>query len=161
MKQVLYYYTFSTPLGTMQATSNNEALLTLEFTDQKNSSLPNIGVEHKSAPIQAIMQEMELYFTGKLKEFKTPIEFSGTPFQSIVWQELLKIPYGKTISYTEQAEKIARPTALRAVANTNSRNKLTIIVPCHRVIGKKGTLTGYAGGLERKEFLLNLERNHS
>ncbi|ADZ12905.1 Methylated DNA-protein cysteine methyltransferase [Riemerella anatipestifer RA-GD] len=94
-----------------------------------------------------------------MKEFSVPIQLLGTPFQKQVWQTLLKIPYGTTKSYLQQAIMMDSPKAVRAVANANSLNKIAIIVPCHRVIGSNGTLTGYAGGLWRKEKLLQLEKN--
>lgn len=105
-----------------------------------------------------IIQELKEYFHGQRREFTVPLHQVGTPFQIRVWQELLCIPYANTRSYGEVAEKINKPKAQRAVGLANSKNPIAIIVPCHRVIGKNGGLTGYAGGLELKQELLRLER---
>lgn len=101
--------------------------------------------------------QLDEYFAGALREFDVPLLFAGTDFQRRVWAALLTIPYGQTISYGEMARQIGMPTAVRAVANANGANAISIFVPCHRVIGSNGALTGYAGGLEAKEFLLKLE----
>ena len=98
------------------------------------------------------------YFTGQRTEFDLPLALAGTPFQRRVWAELQKIPYGETISYGELAQRIGRPTAARAVGLANGRNPVSIIVPCHRVVGADGSLTGYGGGMERKQHLLAFER---
>ncbi len=121
---------------------------------------------HAGAPAQpgddartrALGDEIATYFNGRLKQFKTPLDWVGTPFQQRVWQALLDIPYGQTRSYGEQARQIGQPTATRAVAAANGQNKISVIVPCHRVIGSDGRLTGYGGGLPRKQWLLALER---
>lgn len=110
-----------------------------------------------SAVIDRAIAELDQYFAGERQEFDIPLLFVGTDFQKIVWNELLKIPYGKTVSYGEMALRIGKPTAVRAVANANGANPMLIFVPCHRVIGSDHTLTGYGGGLEVKRFLLNLE----
>lgn len=104
-------------------------------------------------------QELDLYFQGRLKVFATPLETIGTAFQQQVWNALLTIPYGETRSYKEQAQQLGNSKAIRAVAAANGQNKVSILIPCHRVIGSDGKLTGYAGGLRRKKFLLNLEQN--
>lgn len=103
-------------------------------------------------------QELDLYFQGRLKVFATPLETIGTAFQQQVWNALLTIPYGETRSYKEQAQQLGNPKAVRAVAAANGQNKVSILIPCHRVIGSDGKLTGYAGGLNRKQSLLALER---
>jgi methylated-DNA-[protein]-cysteine S-methyltransferase len=101
--------------------------------------------------------QLQEYFAGKRTKFDLPIAFSGTEFQMQTWQALLTIPYGETRSYSDQAILIGRPKAVRAVGRTNGLNPISIIVPCHRVVGKSGKLTGYAGGLDTKRFLLDLE----
>lgn len=106
--------------------------------------------------IQAIMQ-LDEYFAGKRKEFSIPVVFTGSPFQCSVWSELMKIPYGTTISYAELAQRINNPKAVRAVASANATNPIAILVPCHRVIGSNHKLTGYSGGLTAKQMLLALE----
>ncbi|WGU68998.1 methylated-DNA--[protein]-cysteine S-methyltransferase [Capnocytophaga canimorsus] len=103
--------------------------------------------------------EIENYFKGELKEFSIPLDLTGTPFQQKVWRILQQIPYGKTISYKEQAQKYRDNKAIRAIASANGKNKISIIIPCHRVIGSNGNLIGYAGGIWRKKKLLELEQN--
>ena len=103
---------------------------------------------------------MNEYFAKERKEFTLPIELIGTSFQEEVWRVLQTIPYGETRTYKEQAIAVGNPKGVRAVANANAKNRISIIVPCHRVIGTNGTLTGYAGGLDRKKFLLDLERQN-
>jgi methylated-DNA-[protein]-cysteine S-methyltransferase len=105
----------------------------------------------------AIISQLDAYFAGKLRHFEIPLDVRGTPFQLRAWQALTEIPYGETRSYGEQAQTIGQPTAVRAVGLANGKNPISIIVPCHRVIGKNGALTGYGGGLELKRFLLDLE----
>lgn len=111
------------------------------------------GREH----LEVLERELASYFAGALQEFTVPVAPVGTDFQRAVWAELRRIPYGTTISYATLAERIGRPTACRAVAGANGDNRLAIVIPCHRVIGKDGTLTGYGGGLWRKQRLLELE----
>lgn len=109
--------------------------------------------------IVKVKTQLEQYFQGKRKEFDLSLVFKGTDFQMQAWRELQKIPYGKTISYGEQAEKIGDKKKARAVGMANGRNPISIIIPCHRVIGSNGTLTGFGGGMDRKEFLLKLEQS--
>jgi len=108
--------------------------------------------------IKECINQLEAYLSGKLKEFKIPLYVSNTPFCEGVWKELLKIPYGETITYKELAKRIGNTAAIRAVGGANHHNPINIIIPCHRVIGANGKLTGFAGGLDKKEFLLKLER---
>lgn len=163
----LYLSYLNIPIGEMIAVSDREYMLMLEFADNLNmrSKLkPIIGdneiIEEKSEIIENLEEELELYFKGELKEFKTRPYLIGTDFQTKAWSELLKIPYGETISYKEEAIRIGDPNASRAVASANASNRLAIIVPCHRVIASDGSLSGYDGGLERKEFLLKLEKGN-
>ncbi len=109
------------------------------------------------APLQQAMDELRRYLAGERVQFTCPLDFHGTPFQVAVWQELLRIPYGETRTYAEIARAIGRPAATRAVGMANGANPVAIIVPCHRVIGSNGTLTGYGGGLPTKRWLLSLE----
>ena len=170
IKVKFYKKVFSTVLGDMLAIANNDALYLLEFTNRINLSksihsflrynnLDSINdIPDSSNKILAkVNQELDLYFKGKLERFSIPLELQGTKFQIKAWQALLKIPFGNIISYASQAKMLNKPTAFRAVANANSLNKLSIIVPCHRVIATNGALGGYAGGIERKEYLLDLE----
>ncbi len=104
-------------------------------------------------------RQLQEYFKGERQEFDMPLRTEGTDFQKKVWRALMTVPYGETVSYSHQAKVIKNPQAVRAVGRTNGLNQISIILPCHRVIAKSGSLTGYAGGLEAKEFLLNLERS--
>ncbi len=150
-----------TPLGQMIAVADEQSLCLLEFTDcpglqWEMDRFPNV-VPGQAQPILSIQKELKAYFEGTLKEFKTPLSFWGTAFQKRVWQQLQKIPHGKTWSYSELAQAVGQPTACRAVAQANGANQLAIVVPCHRVINKDASLGGYAGGVARKTWLLNHE----
>lgn len=154
----------ATLIGDMVAVSDENYILMLEFADNINirSKLEPIIVEkevreEKSELIADLEEELALYFKGELKEFKTPLHLVGTEFQTKVWEGLLKIPYGETISYKEEAIRLGDGNASRAVASANGTNRLAILVPCHRVIASDGSLSGYDGGIERKRFLLELE----
>jgi len=156
-----------TALGPMIAVADSRALHLLEFADRK--ALPaELGRLAKAAkgsfglgstpPIRQVTAELQSYFAGQSGEFSTPIHLSGTPFQRAVWRALRKIKVGQTWSYSELARAIGRPGAVRAVGAANGANQIAILLPCHRVIGANGALTGYGGGLWRKEKLLELER---
>lgn len=156
----------STPLGSMLAVANDEGLHLLEFVDRRMLATnirrvcervrrPIVAGDHPM--IRQIERELEEYFTGERREFETPLVTSGTPFQERVWAALRKIPHGETRSYAKMAQAIGRATAVRAVAAANGDNRLAIVIPCHRVIGSNGKLTGYGGGLWRKERLLKIE----
>ena len=126
--------------------------------DQRLQRILNANyVEGSSDVIEKAKYQLDEYFLNKRREFDIPLLFAGTDFQKKVWNELLNIPYGATVSYGELAGRIGKPNAVRAVANANAVNAISIIAPCHRVIGSNGSLTGYGGGLERKRFLLELE----
>lgn len=155
-----------TPLGQMIAISDEENLRFLEFADaaRVESEMMRIGEKlgatitfAKAAPLESINRELKAYFDGALREFKTPYLLDGTFFQQSVWTTLSHIPYGETRSYAQVAQSLDKPTAFRAVANANGANKLTIVVPCHRVIATGGGLGGYGAGLQRKEWLLSHE----
>jgi O-6-methylguanine DNA methyltransferase len=165
----LIEHSYATPLGDMVALFTPRGLSLLEFRhDTRRLDREWRDVErHAGAPAvpgddartRALGDELDAYFAGRLRAFRTPLDLVGTPFQQGVWQALLQIPYGQTRSYGQQASQIGRPTATRAVAAANGQNKVSIIVPCHRVIGSNGTLTGYGGGLPRKQWLLQLEHD--
>ncbi|MCB9247431.1 MAG: bifunctional transcriptional activator/DNA repair protein Ada [Ignavibacteriales bacterium] len=159
-----------TPLGTMFACAVEEGICLLEFSDRKmlESQFKSLAKRLNGTIIQGANKHFNLlkkqlaeYFDGKLKRFTVPLFSPGTEFQESVWKELQNIPYGKTRSYQEQANTLQKPKSVRAVANANGMNKISIIIPCHRVIGSDGNLTGYGGGLWRKRWLLELERNNS
>lgn len=155
-----------TPLGPMLAGATEKGICLFEFADRRmlETQLSRIRRIFKAELISgsnkhfdALNEQMEEYFAGKRKEFTVPLVIDGTPFQEKVWEALLKIPFGETRSYKDQAKMIGNPKAVRAVANANGDNRIAIIVPCHRVIGANGKLVGYGGGLWRKKYLLNLE----
>ena len=155
-----------TPLGPMLAGATEKGVCLLEFVDRRmlNGQVKRIMKRHNGVPIPGTSRhfdqlngEISEYFEGKRKEFSVPLVISGTPFQKRAWEALQKIPYGQTLSYREQAERIDNPSAARAVARANGDNCIAVIIPCHRVIGKDGNLTGYGGGIWRKKYLLDLE----
>lgn len=153
-----------TPLGEMLAIKSEKGLCMLEFFDGKSTEkqlkeIENLGeiLEKDDEILNRLETELNNYFKGNLKEFTIPLDLIGTDFQKKVWNELIKIPFGETRSYKDQSIAVGDLLAIRAVANGNGKNKIAIIVPCHRVIGSDGSLTGYAGGKKRKQFLLELE----
>jgi len=145
-----------TPLGMMRIVGNHDGIAYIDFL-KENEVVPNQSVP---TSLSDAAKEMTEYFNGKRKEFTIRSIAKGTAFQEKVWSELLKIKYGETASYADIANRIGNPKAVRAVANANARNPLSIVVPCHRIIGSNGKLTGYAGGLWRKEWLLRTEKNN-
>jgi AraC family transcriptional regulator of adaptative response/methylated-DNA-[protein]-cysteine methyltransferase len=155
------------PLGALLAGAREEGLAVLEYVEphrlehdlrslRELSGCPMVLGEHQW--IAQVRNELDQYFAGCRTEFCVPLAPRGSEFQRRVWDELCEIPYGETISYEELARRIGRPDARRAVARANGANRLSIVIPCHRVIGKNGTLTGYGGGLWRKRLLLERER---
>jgi AraC family transcriptional regulator of adaptative response/methylated-DNA-[protein]-cysteine methyltransferase len=158
-----------TKLGCMIAISDEKLLYLLEFVDCKGLereverlrlSTESVIISGETSPIDSIKKEIKLYFDGKLKEFKTPLFFLGSPFQKNVWKALEKIPYGQTRSYADISKVIEKPSAFRAVARANGANQIAIVIPCHRVINTGGNLGGYAGGLLRKQWLINHEKTY-
>lgn len=119
---------------------------------------PDPAWRQSDTPFIAVQEQLAEYFAGKRQEFDVPIKLAGTEFQNRVWQELRRIPFGATITYSQLAGRVGRPTASRAVGHANGCNPISIIVPCHRVIGSNGKLTGYAGGVDKKRWLLDWER---
>jgi AraC family transcriptional regulator of adaptative response/methylated-DNA-[protein]-cysteine methyltransferase len=167
---VIFITRIATPLGLMMIGAFDEKLCLLEFCDRRmlHTELDQLQKLFKGVLMTAhcplfdqVKQQMDEYFAGTRKEFDLPLHFAGTPFQQQVWQALMTIPYGKTRSYIAQARSIHKPEAVRAVARANGMNRISIIIPCHRVIGEDGSLTGYGGGLERKQWLLNHEARFS
>lgn len=159
-----------TPLGSMIAGGTDNGICLLEFSDRDvlgkeiqsiSRSLDAEVSDGKSKHFPLLEKELSEYFKGTLKKFTVPVVMKGTDFQNSAWKTLLKIPYGKTWSYKQEAEKLGRPKSVRAVANANGHNRISIIIPCHRVIGSNGTLTGYGGGLWRKKWLLEHEAKHT
>ncbi|EJL6924957.1 methylated-DNA--[protein]-cysteine S-methyltransferase [Vibrio alginolyticus] len=153
-----FYTEMPSPLGTVTIQSNAEGLLGIWF--ETCTTKPSVlGVRDEQHPVlrQAVTQ-LDEYFAGLRNEFDLPLAATGTDFQNQVWQALTTIPYGETWSYQDLANAIGNPKAVRAVGLANGKNPISIVVPCHRVIGKSGKLTGYAGGVERKQRLLALEQ---
>jgi len=167
---VLQIAEIPTPLGTMLAGATSDGICLLEFVDSKRIE-KQLGRLRKllngeifpgtNDLIARLATQMEEYFTGTRRKFDLPLVVPGTVFQKSVWEALRTIPYGETVSYQAEAEMIGRPTAVRAVARANGANPISIIIPCHRVIGKNGKLTGYGGGLWRKQRLLDHERQYT
>jgi len=156
----LFHQKMTTTMGDIHIAADNNNLLAVTFSldnwERIKSGLNNIQYKN-NAITQKTVDQLGEYFAKNRTRFELPLRFSGTKFQQQAWQALLTIPYGQTRSYSEQAEAINRPKAVRAIGTANSLNPIGIIVPCHRVIGKSGNLSGYAGGVEIKEFLLRLE----
>ena len=150
------------PIGRLLLTGDGHALTGLWMLDaarsSARSSARDLGLTPSPATFTEVAAQLEEYFAGDRKEFTVPLAPSGTPFQLAVWTQLTKIPYGSTASYGDIARALGkRPVAARAVGLANGANPISVIVPCHRVIGSDGSLTGYGGGLDRKELLLRLE----
>ncbi len=160
----------STPLGLMLAGATSKGVCLLEFTNRIRLEEEFIELQRlldadmvvgRNAHLDQLENELTEYFVGNRKTFSVPLHTPGNDFSQTVWKTLQQIPYGKTCSYKEQAEMMNNPKAIRAIASTNGRNRLAIIVPCHRVIGSDGKMTGYAAGIDKKKWLLQFERNNS
>lgn len=152
-----YYYVYDTEIGPISLVEGDKHITNLTFGGEAVE-----GLELKETTlIKEAKRQLDEYFGGRRMIFDLPIKLEGTEFQKKVWQALEEIPYGMTYSYGQIAEKIGNPRAARAVGLTNNKNPIAIIIPCHRVIGKDGSLVGYGGGLKIKEFLLDLEKRHS
>lgn len=147
---MIYQY-LNSPIGFIKITANDETINEVTFVENEEEDKPNALTQ------EAVNQLME-YFEGKRKVFDLPLSPIGTPFQQAVWKALCSIPYGETRSYGEIAKMIGNPKASRAVGMANNRNPISIIIPCHRVIGASGKLVGYGGGIDKKIYLLNLEK---
>jgi AraC family transcriptional regulator of adaptative response/methylated-DNA-[protein]-cysteine methyltransferase len=159
-----------TPLGEMVAGATEEGICLLEFTDRRMLpteykdllKLLNTTMEDgENKHLTILKKQLKEYFDGNRKEFTLPLVTPGTEFQMAVWKELQNIQFGSTRSYQEQAIALNRPDSVRAVANANGMNRISILIPCHRVIGSDGHLTGYGGGLKRKKWLLDHEKKYS
>jgi methylated-DNA-[protein]-cysteine S-methyltransferase len=151
----VYYTLVDSPLGDIVISGADGAVTGLEFAD---SSRLEPDLRRDDEAFRAVAEQLHAYFAGELTRFDVPLETGGTPFQRRVWQALLGIPYGTTTTYGKLAANLGDPRAVRAVGLANGRNPISIIVPCHRVIGANGSLTGYGGGLPRKQWLLAHER---
>ena len=155
------YSYFESPIGRLLLTSDGTALTGLYMEpSRKAQSTDGWAEDVMVAPLLATVRQLTEYFDGTRREFDLPLRLQGTTFQTRVWRELTEIPYGQTWSYGQLAQRIDKPSASRAVGLANGRNPISILVPCHRVIGADGSLTGYGGGLERKQWLLAHEGLH-
>jgi AraC family transcriptional regulator of adaptative response/methylated-DNA-[protein]-cysteine methyltransferase len=160
----------ASPLGELIAGATDDGICLLEFNDRKRALTESEALvrlleqqieEGMNEHLIKLRDELDLYFSGKLTSFSVSLVTPGTEFQKSVWNKLLEIPYGSTRSYLEQANSLNKPGSVRAVANANGMNRISIVIPCHRVIGSDGRLTGYGGGLKRKKWLLDHERKYS
>lgn len=165
-KNIIKIRRYESPCGTLMLGSYGDKLCLCDWQVEKHRDHVNRRLkrvlnaefeEGRSDIIEKAMQQLDEFFAGTRREFEMPLLFAGTDFQITVWEELLKIPYGQTISYGEMARRIGMPKAVRAVANANGANSISIFAPCHRVIGSDRSLTGYGGGLDAKRKLLELE----
>ena len=154
----LAYVEIDSPVGKLLLAGDGERLHVLAFREGKKAMEARPDWLHDKAPLGGAVEQLRAYFAGELREFTLPLAPLGTAFQLQVWKELTRIPYGETISYGELADRVGNPKASRAVGLANGCNPIAIVVPCHRVIGASGKLTGYGGGLPIKEHLLALER---
>lgn len=150
----MFYYGYNTKIGKIYISADENFVLSISLNK------PDF-CEKETPLIKKTFQELDEYFSGKRKTFDLPLKLNGTEFQKKIWQELIKIPYGKTISYKELAKRAGNEKACRAAGMANNKNKIMIVIPCHRVVGSNGYLTGYAGGLNVKKQLLDLEAENS
>jgi methylated-DNA-[protein]-cysteine S-methyltransferase len=151
--------TMQSPVGTLTLTAVDGRLTGLHMDGQRHAPDSSPDWARDDDGLADVVAQLEAYFAGSRERFDVALDLQGTAFQRSVWQGLLEIPYGETMSYGELARRVGRPGASRAVGLANGRNPVAIIVPCHRVIGANGTLTGYGGGLDRKVWLLDHERS--
>ena len=153
----LYYDTLETPIGTLRLVADQHGLRRICFPRERHPRPDDHDGEHAPAQLAEAKRQLTEYFAGERRTFDLPLSPHGTPFQRKVWEALREIPWGETWSYAELARRIGQPSAMRAVGSANGRNPLPIVVPCHRVIGADGSLTGFGGGLGIKSQLLALE----
>lgn len=154
------YDLIDSPIGPLTAAADDTGLRWLLFPQNRHEPLRE-GWRHDPAPFAELRRQLAAYFAGELHDFDLPLAPQGTDFQQSVWAALRAIPYGETRSYRDQALAIGNPKGVRAVGLANGRNPLPIVIPCHRVIGANGSMTGFGGGIDTKRFLLDLEARHS
>lgn len=161
MKTIYYFKHLQTPVGklTLVASDKGLAAILWEGDDPKRVQVKDFTEKSDHAILLETEQQLQEYFNGERKEFSIALDFIGTDFQKQVWEALLTIPYGETRTYGQIADQLNNPKAVRAVGAANGKNPISIIAPCHRVIGASGSLTGFAGGLENKMILLKLENS--
>ncbi|KKW75532.1 glycosyltransferase [Acinetobacter sp. AG1] len=158
--QLVYMY-MDSPVGALKLVAHDHALVAVMWDneDHKRVRLAELIEDHQHPMLLRVKKQLEQYFAGQRQQFDLPLDFKGTDFQQQVWQTLLTIPYGETRSYKEIAVQIGNEKAVRAVGAANGKNPISIIAPCHRVIGSSGALVGFAGGLDKKQILLSLEQS--
>lgn len=154
---ILNFYFCKTQIGDISVVEDKDFITNIFFGRR---AFPKNFIEKKSEVIKLFSNEIEKYFSGELKSFSVQINYIGSDFMKKVWYEVLKVPYGETVSYKDISIRIAKPNAYRAVGLANNRNQIPIIIPCHRVIGSKGDLVGYAGGIHIKKQLIELEKRY-
>ncbi len=158
---ILYYKTIESPVGALRLVASDKGLFAVLFHGGRGSKI-DIRCKLERSDNQPVIKQAEKqlaeYFSGKRKDFELPLDVQGSVFQQKAWKQLQKIPYGKTISYGEQAKWMGDAKKARAAGMANGRNPLSIVVPCHRVVGSNGSLTGFGGGLKTKQFLIELEK---
>jgi methylated-DNA-[protein]-cysteine S-methyltransferase len=157
---MMQYSQLSTPVGRLTLAGDEQGLRSISFPNRSPAIKPDHSSERAGAHIQEAIRQLEAYFAGELDQFDLALAPVGTPFQKEVWSLLRTIPYGETVSYGEIARRLGRSTAYRAVGAANGRNPIPIVIPCHRVVGADGSLTGFGGGLSTKTQLLQLEARH-
>lgn len=155
------YTHIDSPTGPLLLAGDEEGLRLIHFVRGRTPRTPDRGWIEDNRPFRDPISQLKAYFAGERFDFELKLKPKGTPFQLKVWRALCEIPYGRTISYGELARRIGNPAASRAVGLANGSNPISIVIPCHRVIGSNGKLTGYGGGMPVKQLLLDLERRHS
>ena len=159
MTKNIRYTSTDSPFGEILVAQSGKGLTHIRFASSTKPEPPLADWEYVEDLKSEAVQQIQAYFKGALKDFTISLDLEGTPFQMKVWKTLLKVPYGQTISYAELARRIGQPKAIRAVGGANGKNPIPIVVPCHRVIGSDGSLTGYGSGVHIKAALLEHERN--
>ena len=149
----MYRGHIESPIGTVEIITDDSGVVSVFFVEKKGEET------EKNEILKKAEKQLTEYFEGNRKDFDLELSLEGTDFQKKAWNELANIPYGETISYMEQSERIGNVKAIRAVGGANGKNKISIILPCHRVIGKNGSLTGYGGGLDKKKWLIDFEKS--
>jgi methylated-DNA-[protein]-cysteine S-methyltransferase len=157
---MIYYQYMGSPIGKLLVAGDEKRLHLINFPKNGKPSLPEPHWREDPKPFQEVLRQLEAYFSGKLKTFSLNLFLNVRPFQEKVLTALRRVPYGETISYGKLAEKIGKPKASRAVGQANAKNPIPIVIPCHRVIGSNGKLTGFGGGISIKQALLDLERQY-
>ena len=167
---IIHSQLYSSPIGTLQIGATKDSLLFIEYDDSPNSAKKvqsvakalSATIENNPSPYHSVVTaQLDEYFSGIRTEFSLHLQTIGTDFQQSVWQSLRTIPYGTTTTYKEQSLALNNPSAIRAIASTNAKNCVNIVIPCHRVVGTNGSLTGYSGGIWRKRWLLDFEQQHT